>query len=122
MVMGKKADAEVAALRVQVEALQAEVAALKAVPWWQQPGGGVAYGWPMPACTCGQTQGCWQHPRPWPGNVWCSTLHANACAGGGVSQVVTINPDAAPITYMCDLTSVAAGCAPVQTFTVPAGL
>lgn len=122
--MGKKA--EIAALRKQVEALQAEVAALRAVPWWQQQGGGVAYGWPQPAaqCTCGTSARCMKHfPADWV-TIWVTPQ--NVCAGAApVPQILTFNNAgcATPTMFEIPVTTFgAAGCAPQgQTFMVPAG-
>ena len=109
--MGKKAD-EIAALREQVEALQAEVAMLRALPWWQQPGGGYAPGW-LPA---GGVIHVGDVP-PYAG------FGPNVCGCvAGVPQVITIDPQAAPLTFTRDLTFGAtfgaAGCAPQQVYMV----
>jgi hypothetical protein len=112
MAVGKKTDAEVAALKTEVEMLRAEVAALKAVPWWQQPGGGVAY-WPLPEpqCTCGTSVQCQKHALP----QWTTVClpPRNVCgAAAGVAQTQFMNTAGAnPVRFEAPL-STAAGCAP----------
>jgi hypothetical protein len=87
MAMGKKA--EIAELRKQVEALQAEVATLKAVPSWPQPviGGGIYVG----------------DVPPYGGFVPPYGGFVTTCGGADPARSTVAS-------------NVAAGCAPVSTY------
>jgi hypothetical protein len=115
--MSKKA--EIAALRERVKDLEAEVAALRTIPWWQRTGGGMACGWPQaaPQCSCGTSRRCMKHyPSDW-STIWVNSQ--NTCGAAPVPQVITVNPPDGPLTFTRDFINVAAGCAaPAQTFTV----
>jgi hypothetical protein len=118
MVMARKPDSEVAELRAEIEVLKAEVAALKAVPWWQQMGGGVAY-WPQaaPQCSCQTSRRCMvHHPQEW--TTVCLPPQNVCGVAAGVAQTQIMDTMGATTMTVTPAIGAAAGCAPMQAFWV----
>ena len=106
--MSKKSDAEIALLKA------GQISWPAGLTWPYLPA--------VPQCTCGTSARCMKHyPADW-GTIWVSAQN-NGCAGAApVPQTFVIDTTAAQPWQWPSQTFVgaAAGCAPVQTFMLPA--